>query len=106
VRILDAVRDDDAILSRRKLHAKAATFRMPLIDATVRAIVGAEVRPGRVAERVELHLARQRTAVFVADVEGHRRGARQGRVERDAPAGVMVTGFATGARPSSRMIAL
>ena len=67
--MLNAARDDQSIHARIKRHVKLAGFRVPLVHATVCAILRAEIRGRRAVEAAELHLAGDGVAAGIGDVQ-------------------------------------
>ena len=66
--VLNAARDDQSICARIQGHVKLPRLRVPLIYATVCAILRAEIGGFRTVEAAELHLARDGVAAGVSDV--------------------------------------
>ena len=67
--VLNAAGDDQSIRTRIQRHVKLARLRVPLIHATVCAVLRAEIRGRRAVEAAELHLAGDGVAAGIGDVQ-------------------------------------
>ena len=67
--VLNAAGDDQSIRTRIQRHVKLARLRVPLIHATMCAILRTEIGGFRTVEAAELYLARDGVTAGVGDVQ-------------------------------------